>query len=69
MHADLVDADQQLAPSGACVRADMDDTYMLGPIDQVLPVALRAQVLLEMVFFSTPPLQGRERIKAHARPP
>merc|ERR1712167_324659 len=41
MHSDLVDADRQLAPSGGCARAEMDDTYMLGPIEQVLPVAIR----------------------------
>jgi len=41
MHPDLVDADQQLAPHGGCAKADMDDTYLFGPLEQVLSTAVR----------------------------
>jgi len=47
LHRDLVDADQQLAPHGGCAKADMDDTYLLGPIEQVLPAAIRFADRLE----------------------
>ena len=41
MHADLLDADQHLALHGGCAKADMDDTYLLGPLEPVLSTALR----------------------------
>ena len=47
MHADLVDADRQLAACGGCAKAEMDDTYLLGPIERVLPTAIRCAARLE----------------------
>ena len=41
IHRDLVAADEELAAHGGCAKADMDDCYLLGPIEQVLPTALR----------------------------
>ena len=41
LHADLVDADQQMATQGGCAKADMDDTYLLGPLELVLATAVR----------------------------
>jgi hypothetical protein len=40
MHEDLVLADRQLALDGGCAKGDMDDVYMLGTIETVLPAAL-----------------------------
>ena len=69
LHKDLVTADRELAEHGGCAKADMDDIYMLGTIETVLPAALAfvaSDVVLAFETFVLPEGHRFRRIAPYA---